>query len=563
MSKTSVINRFWLLLAPDSKEIRNIYIFAIFSGILSLGLPLGIQMIINFIQLGQVSTSWFVLVILVVVAIGFSGVLNIFQLRITENLQQRVFTRSAFEFADRIPKMKMEVLLKRYIPEITNRFFDTISIQKGLSKILIDTSAALLQILFGLVLLSFYHSFFIFLGFFLLMLLFIVIRFTVKKGFQTSMDESTVKYKIANWLDEISQARMSFKLSGLNFFNLNQTNNLLNNYLSAREKHFKVLVQQYGFLILFKVLIALFLLVLGGVLVLNQQMNIGQFVAAEIIILLVLNSVEKLILSLEVIYDVMTAIEKIGQITDIPIESESGVSFDGMNETITIDISNVSHSFHGFQNPILSDVSFNIKSGEKICFVTDSSLSTNALYCLLLGIYDFQKGSISLNGIPVSDLNKFSFRSTIGTVMKQDHFINASIFDNISFGRSEIGMPIVSKIMEELHLNDFLNQTADKFNSIINPELNTIPADVAQRMLIARALASNPKLLLMEDPTSGMNSEQATFISEKIKNLENITMLLTSFDEEILKVVDRVIEIKAGKIVFEGSYKELKNRKDA
>ena len=138
MSKTSVINRFWLLLAPDSKEIRNIYIFAIFSGILSLGLPLGIQMIINFIQLGQVSTSWFVLVILVVVAIGFSGVLNIFQLRITENLQQRVFTRSAFEFADRIPKMKMEVLLKRYIPEITNRFFDTISIQKGLSKILID-----------------------------------------------------------------------------------------------------------------------------------------------------------------------------------------------------------------------------------------------------------------------------------------------------------------------------------------------------------------------------------------------------------------------------------------
>ena len=242
MSKVSVINRFWALLSPDYKEIRNVYIFAIFSGILSLGLPLGIQMIINFIQLGQVSTSWFVLVGLVVIAVGFSGVLNIYQLRITENLQQRIFTRSAFEFSERIPKMKMEVLLKRYTPEITNRFFDTLTIQKGLSKILIDSSAAILQIVFGLILLSFYHSFFIFLGLFLIFLLIVIIRVTSKKAFNSSMEESTYKYKIANWLDEITQARLSFKMAGFSLFNLNQTNKLVNNYLSAREKHFKILL---------------------------------------------------------------------------------------------------------------------------------------------------------------------------------------------------------------------------------------------------------------------------------------------------------------------------------
>jgi ABC-type bacteriocin/lantibiotic exporter with double-glycine peptidase domain len=291
MSKVSVISRFWALLSPDYKEIRNVYIFAIFSGILSLGLPLGIQMIINFIQLGQISTSWFVLVGLVVIAVGFSGVLNIYQLRITENLQQRIFTRSAFEFSERIPMMKMELLLKRYTPEITNRFFDTLTIQKGLSKILIDSSAAILQIVFGLILLSFYHSFFIFLGLFLILLLIVIIRVTSKKAFNSSMEESTYKYKIANWLDEITQARLSFKMAGFSLFNLNQTNKLVNNYLSAREKHFKILVQQYGYLIVFKVVIALALLIVGGLLVLNQQMNIGQFVAAEIIILLIINSV--------------------------------------------------------------------------------------------------------------------------------------------------------------------------------------------------------------------------------------------------------------------------------
>ena len=109
IQENSVIQRFLSLIRPDRKEIRNIYIFAVFSGLLSLGLPLGIQMIINFIQLGQISTSWFVLVALVVSAIGFSGILNIYQLKITENLQQRIFTRSAFEFADRIKLIEVVV----------------------------------------------------------------------------------------------------------------------------------------------------------------------------------------------------------------------------------------------------------------------------------------------------------------------------------------------------------------------------------------------------------------------------------------------------------------------
>lgn len=561
MSKVSVINRFWALLTPDYKEIRNVYIFAIFSGILSLGLPLGIQMIINFIQLGQVSTSWFVLVGLVVVAVGFSGVLNIYQLRITENLQQRIFTRSAFEFSERIPKMKMEILLKRYTPEITNRFFDTLTIQKGLSKILIDSSAAILQIVFGLILLSFYHSFFIFLGLVLILLLTVIIRVTSKKAFNSSMEESTYKYRIANWLDEITQARLSFKMAGFSLLNLNQTNKLVNNYLSAREKHFKILVQQYGYLIVFKVVIALALLIVGGLLVLNQQMNIGQFVAAEIIILLILNSVEKLILSLEIFYDVFTSIEKIGQVTDLPIEKVSGEKFENATNGIDLKISDLSYSFSNYQSPILEDISISIKSNERVCFVSDSSLSTNVLFCLISGMYDFQKGTISFNDIPISNLDKSSYRDQIGTLLSQDQFVNASIYENIAFGREEVDLKLVVQIASGLGIGVFVDQITEKYNAIINPERNMLPADVATRILFARAIASNPNLLLMEDPTSGMNESQTKFMAEKIKNLSNTTILMSSFEDEIQRMSDRIIEIKEGKIVFVGNYDDYQNRK--
>jgi ABC-type bacteriocin/lantibiotic exporter with double-glycine peptidase domain len=561
MSKISVINRFWALLSPDYKEIRNVYVFAIFSGILSLGLPLGIQMIINFIQLGQVSTSWFVLVALVVVAIGFSGVLNIYQLRITENLQQRIFTRSAFEFSERIPKMKLEILLKRYTPEITNRFFDTITIQKGLSKILIDSSAAILQIVFGLILLSFYHSFFIFLGLFLLLLLILIIRSTSKKAFNSSMEESTFKYKIANWLDEITQARLSFKMAGFSLFNLNQTNNLVNNYLSAREKHFKILVQQYGFLIVFKVVIALALLIVGGILVLNQQMNIGQFVAAEIIILLILNSVEKLILSLEVFYDVLTSIEKIGQVTDLPLENTSGATFEDQQNGIDLKISDLSYSFSNYQNPILQKLSLHFKSNERVCFISDSSLSTNVLFCLIAGMYDFQKGTISFNDIPISNLDKSSYRDKIGTLLAQDQFVNASIYENISFGRDEVDLKSVTVIAKSLELNGFIDQITDKYNAIINPERNMLPADVATRILFARAIVSNPNLLLLEEPTAGMNETQTKFMAEKIKSISNATILMASYDDEIHRICDRLIEVNQGEIKFDGNYSEYQKRK--
>ena len=561
MSKVSVISRFWELLSPDYKEIRNVYIFAIFSGILSLGLPLGIQMIINFIQLGQVSTSWFVLVGLVVIAVGFSGVLNIYQLRITENLQQRIFTRSAFEFSERIPKMKMEVLLKRYTPEITNRFFDTLTIQKGLSKILIDSSAAILQIVFGLILLSFYHSFFIFLGLVLILLLIVIIRVTSKKAFNSSMEESTYKYKIANWLDEITQARLSFKMAGFSLFNLNQTNKLVNNYLSAREKHFKILVQQYGYLIVFKVVIALALLIVGGLLVLNQQMNIGQFVAAEIIILLILNSVEKLILSLEIFYDVFTSIEKIGQVTDLSLEKVSGAEFENLNNGMELKISDLSYSFTNYQTPILEDVSIGIKSNERVCFVSDSSLSTNVLFCLISGMYDFQKGTISFNDIPISNLDKNSYRDKIGTLLSQDQFVNASIYENIAFGRDEVDLKTVTQIATSLDLGQFIDQITDKYNAVINPERNMLPGDIATRLLFARAIVSKPSLMLLEDPTSGMNEIQTKYMAEKIKSLSNTTILIASFEDEIQRISDRIIEFKEGKVVFAGNYSDYQNRK--
>ena len=339
--------RFVGLLKLDRKDVFQVFYYAIFAGLVNLSLPLGIQAIINLIQGAQVSTSWVVLVILVTLAVAFGGILQLMQMRIIENMQQKIFTRASFEFAYRFPKIKMSELRNYYPPELANRFFDTLTVQKGLAKILVDFPAAFLQIIFGLILLSFYHPFFIIYGMLLLVLIYVVFKFTAQRGLETSLDESKNKYKVAHWIQEVARSIVGFKLSGKTSHAIDKNDTLVAGYLTARESHFRILVIQFIQMIGFKVLVTAGLLLIGGLLVLNQEMNIGQFVAAELIILLVIASVEKLILGLESFYDVLTSLEKLGQVVDKELEPQEGERPFRSGEGFTLELDHVDYHVPG------------------------------------------------------------------------------------------------------------------------------------------------------------------------------------------------------------------------
>ena len=240
------------LITLEKKHILQIFNYAIFAGVLALTLPLGIQAIINLIQGAQITNSWIILVALVTLGVSFTGTLQLMQLRIIETLQQRIFTRASFELSYRFPKLKMKAIRNQYPPELANRFFDTISIQKGLAKILIDVPSALIQIIFALILLSFYHPFFILFGLGLLVLMILLFQYTVTRGLNTSLEESKNKYQVAHWIQEIARSIISFKVSSSSALSLRKIDDLVSNYLQAREAHFRIIKFQYIKLIGFK-----------------------------------------------------------------------------------------------------------------------------------------------------------------------------------------------------------------------------------------------------------------------------------------------------------------------
>jgi ABC-type bacteriocin/lantibiotic exporter with double-glycine peptidase domain len=540
------------LLKMDKRDVIQIFYYAIFAGLVNLSLPLGIQAIINLIQGAQISTSWIVLVVLVTIGVAFVGVLQLMQIRIIENLQQKIFTRSSFEFTYRFPKIKMSELRNFYPPELANRFFDTLTIQKGLAKILVDFPAALLQIIFGLTLLSFYHPFFIIYGFLLLLLIYFVFKFTAQKGLETSLEESANKYKVAHWIQEVARSIISFKLSGKTSLAMDKNDMLVANYLEARESHFRILVIQFIQMIGFKVLVTVGLLLIGGILVLNQEMNIGQFVAAEIIILLVISSVEKLILGLETFYDLLTSLEKLGQVVDKPLESQEGEKPFKENEAFNVELKDIGYYVPGTKKQIIDNLSLQITPGCTILIEGESGSGKSTLLRLIAGIIEPDDGSIYVNNVSLKSIELNYYRSYLGQSLAEESPFEGSILDNITFGDTSVKEEDVYWALDNTGLTEFVKEQPFGLKTMLYPEGQQIPYVISKKIVLARTIVRRPRLLILNDPLDHFNPEEAKQIMDFLSDRANPwALVVVSHNSGWKKRCKRIITMKNGKIINE------------
>lgn len=553
--------RFFKLLELDRKEIGYIYLYAIFAGLITLSLPLGIQAMINLMVGGEISSSLYLLIGIITAGIAFNGLLTVMQLTVTETLQRRIFTRSSFEFAWRIPKLKLEALTDIYPPELINRFFDTMTLQKGIPKILIDFSTAVLQIFYGLILLSLYHPFFIFFGLSLLLILLAIFAFTGRRGLKTSLKESKYKYQVAHWLEELGRAMNIFKLSGVSNLHIRRTDELVSSYLDARKSHFRILLMQYGSVILFKTAITAALLLIGSSLVIDNQISIGQFVAAEIIVILILSSAEKLILSMDNIYDVLTGLEKIGYVTDLPLEQSEGVILEQTSDYkkgIEVELDEISFQYKDSNRLTLNNISLNIKPGEKICIAGYNGGGKATLMKLIGGLYTSYQGMITFNSVPLRDINLDSLRKEIGTLSSQDEIFNATIIENISLGNPDIPFQTIIRIAKEIGLHKYINHLPNGYKTVLIANGLNIPRSVRTKIILARTIVYQPQILLLDNFIPSLEQKERGLIMDYLTaEQKHWSLIAVSNNPQFAEKCDRVIVLQEGKIIADAPFEEL------
>ena len=555
------IRRFFKMLELDRKDITYIYVYAIFAGLITLSLPLGIQAIIGLIAGGAMSSSIYLLIGVVTIGTALTGILKIMQLTVSETLQRRIFTRSSFEFAYRIPRFKLENLRQEYPPELVNRFFDTLTIQKGLPKILMDFSSAILQILFGLILISFYHSFFVFFGIILLFVLAVIFYFTGPIGLKTSLVESKYKYKVAHWLEELARANTTFKLSGDRDFAMQKADVLVGSYLESRKKHFKILLFQYGNIVAFKTIVTGALLLLGSILVIDNQINIGQFVAAEIVVILIMSSVEKLILSMETIYDVLTGLDKIGFVTDIGLDKEDGILLKEVDNEkgMKVEVQNLNFKFRDDENLTLKDINLTIQPGEKVCITGYNRSGKSTLVQTIAGLYSEYEGGLLYNDVPQRNFSITDLRRHIGDATIQEDIFRGTVYENITLGQPDVSMKDVLKIAEKMDLMPYIQNQPEGLNTELVPGGRNIPGSIREKIILCRSTVFKPKLLTVDKIFPNIKKEEREQIIDYILDQKNNwSVIAVSDNPYFASQCDKVIVMKKGKIVMEGTYSDVK-----
>lgn len=541
----SPLKRFFKLLNQDKKDIIYLYLYAICNGIINLSLPIGIQAIMGLVLAGRLSTSWGILTLIVVMGVAVAGLFQIMQLYIVEILQRRLFARAAFDFAFRIPKLNIKELGNSYLPELVNRFFDTISIQKSLSKILIDFSTSILQIIFGLILLSLYHPIFIAFGLVLLLLLFLVIYLTYKPALKTSIEESNHKYEMAFWLTELARSLPTFKLNTNSDLNLQRTDKIVNKYINSRKQHFKVLLSQYSGIIGLKTLVTAGLLIVGAILLISNSITIGQFVAAEIVIILILNSSEKLIMSMEAIYDTLTAMDKIGRVTDINIEKdiETEITLDP-NDKIGITAKDLEILSIRNDTTINQHVNFNVTPGKHVCITGETGSGKSSILKILSTNIDNYTGSVLFNDIPLKSLDINKIRKDISCIDDNQEIFYGTIYENITLGRKDIPFKNVVDVTKKVGLAKLVDNLPDSYQHLILNSEHVFSGTDRVRLFLARTMISNPKLVLTEDIFSSLKPENSKLLLDTLfEYCKDKTLIIVSNNEQVIRRCDSVINL--------------------
>jgi ABC-type bacteriocin/lantibiotic exporter with double-glycine peptidase domain len=376
----------------------------------------------------------------------------------------------------------------------------------------------------------------------LVTLLVLILRYTGGRGLETSLTKSKYKYKVAAWLEEMSRILISVKLGKHTDMHLRKADDEVSNYLDARNNHFKVLLFQFNVLVIFKTIITAAMLIVGTFLMLRQQLTIGQFIAAEIVILLVLNSVEKLIINLSNVYDTLTAVQKVSEITDKPVEQSGSVQMSGTDNGLKLEMKEVGFSYNNETN-ILNNISFVINPNEKVCISGKDSSGKSTLLKLMTGAYTDFKGAYLLDDVPVANYDLDSLRAQTGVLLSQQDIFQGTLLENLSLSNETAGMDTIKELVAKTGLTDFIATLKNGYDTPLDPTGKRLPRNVVHKILLVRALAGKPRLLLLEEPWMNFQENHRRQIVELLMSLQHTTVVVVSNDDAFSKQCSRQLII--------------------
>ncbi len=555
-----LFGKLFKLFKEEKKDFTVVLIYAMIVGLMSLVVPLSASAIVNSVMLG-LSSQLAMLCVLVAIGLLIVGVFDVMKRYVADILQRRIFVRTSFDIAYRLPRMTQSAFNQEYAPEVVNRFFDVLTIQKTIGKFLLDGTGSGLVIIIGLILLAVYHPFFILFDLALVAFVPIIIFILGHGGLETSIKESKKKYALVSWFEEIARCQASFKLFSKPEFVYQRVDSIAVNYVEARHKHFLVLARQMIGSAIFRASVTVGVLGLGGALVINEQLTIGELVAAELVVIAMLGAIEKLVEQFEQHYDLFTAIDKVSHLVDRPLEPSGGEPAPNFNGATTIEFKNIEFGYDP-HHKVFKNLSLRIQKGSRVSLVGASGSGKTTLAHLLLGFYELMRGKILLDDYDLSRMSLESIRKTVGIVLEANEIFDGTIEENITMGR-DFSYERLIWALKTAQLYEEVFALADGLRTRLVPMGQNVSIGMRRRIMFARAIIGKPSILILDECFGGIEESVKLDLIHALYQEKNWTIIDIAHDAELIRRSEMVYVLKDGKIIESGTPFELALKDDS
>ncbi|MDW7617622.1 ABC transporter ATP-binding protein [Peribacillus simplex] len=308
------------------------------------------------------------------------------------------------------------------------------------------------------------------------------------------------------------------------------------------------------------VMMALLVLILGygGMRVSSGALTAGALVAFIMYLFQIIMPMAQLASFITQFQKATGATERIISILDSAEEEDSEQQVQNINQSITVDHLNYSYN-NGEQ--VLKDISFNVEAGKVTAIVGPSGSGKTTLFSLFERFYKPQQGSISIGGKSINDFTLLSWRSQIGYVSQESPIVSGTIRDNICYGMyRDITDEELNQVAKMAYADQFISELPNGFDTEVGERGMKLSGGQRQRIAIARAFLRNPKILMLDEATSSLDSKSENVVQQALNDLmKGRTTIVIAHRLSTVIGSDQIIFLEKGKITGSGTHKELYN----
>ncbi len=531
------------LLQPESSDILTVCIYALIVGLLTLATPIAVEALVNTVAFGRFLQPVIVLALLLFMFLAFSAAIRGVQTIVVEIVQRRLFARIAGDLAYRLPRVQMKELDGAYAPELVNRFFDVVTVQKVSAQLLLEGIGLVLSAAVGMAVLAFYHPWLAGFDVALILMIIFVVVVLGRGAVQSSVKESKKKYAMASWLEDLARCPVAFRTDGGSEFALERADRVIHDYLTARRKHFRILMRQILFALGLQALASTALLGIGGWLVVSKELTLGQLVAAELIVAVIVGSVAKLGKHMESFYDLLAAVDKLGHLFDLQVEGPNGVVVAATSGPARLELTQLTCS-----PTSLDRYDWQIGAGELVAVVGNAGSGKSRLCDVIYGLRSPETGHLRIDDSDPRDLRPDVLRRRVALARDIEYF-DGTISENVHLERPSVSAADVNSVLDRLGVLDELMLLPDGLGTPLPAGGGELSSSQLRRLMLARSIVGRPGLLLIDGLLDGFSDMELQEVAGALAGLCNeCTIVIATGQQRVADLCERELRLDSSEV---------------